>query len=212
MRISVIDCEGITERVGGTNRKKLTIVWIKKVHFLVFDTKSKQLDCQKTFNIKMPIPFNKLSRNAQKQWNYTHRIHECTWDFPGHDYEKVLSFITIQLKNVQKIYAKGKFLEERFLNDVGMYGSSIVQKDWIEPKKYPIIDLNMFGIEKFDHSLYRYMKMFQKSIENHGCVKNVERMQIVIYNYENGLPIPHDPQQECGYFLSKIIDKQLYLE
>ena len=111
--IAFIDTEGITVRIGGSNKNKITTSWIKRGCILLYYCETKIIQ---TYNFVVNLPhFKTMDNNVKKQWKYTHKIHKTNWNEKGEDYKTVLKFVHSMVEGMDFIFAKGKFLEERFL-------------------------------------------------------------------------------------------------
>lgn len=209
-RIAVIDTEGINVRVGGSNRNKVTTCWIKKGCLQVYDF-STGLTYVHNFMVKFPS-WDIMEEKVKKQWIHTHAIHKLSWEDTPESYEdwadcsygtceEILLELGNALVGVDVIFAKGKYLEDRFLNNLGMCGDEISKVEMGGRKReYHIKDLNDYGVEKYDKYLYdkicRGVKKYpERKLNWYG--------ELIVYNYENDLPIPHDPEKECDYFLKE---------
>jgi hypothetical protein len=199
-KLAVFDTEGICVRTGGTNRSKKTTIWTRKAHLIVWDCLNKEIVFDKGWKIKMPVKFNDLDEKTKSQWRHTHPIHECQWDGSGTPYAEVLEEIKKEIKD-SEVWAKGKFLEDRFLNNKGMYGESICQRNWCGREIY-VNELNGHGIKKFDDSMYQYYK-WVRGLGMYILTGSIG--EIVIRNYEQNLPLPHSPERECMYFLGELL-------
>lgn len=222
--IAVIDTEGIVSSVGGCGKYKTTTCYIRLVNLLIGDPTTEKLIVNKKWIVALPIKFESLPEKVKKQWRYTHRIHKQYWGQDGIKYESLLKIIRemLLIYNVEKIYAKGKLLEDRFLNKGGMYGETICYREWKYDKKtLRITDLNNYGVEKFDKHLFELSYFLENANFLFNNVKNLFKWagkrikedsllrKIIIYNYKNGLPCPHDPEEECKYFFTQIIEKKI---
>jgi len=200
-KIAIIDIEGISVKTGGSNRQKQTTIWISKAHLIIWDCKMKCVTFNGGWKIAMPIEFSKVDKKTRMQWNYTHKIHNSQWNQEGVLYSQVLKKIKEKIKGAE-VWAKGKFLEDRFLNNKGMYGESICQRQWTGREIY-VNELNDLGIKKFDDAMYQYYKWIQevKGISlKYGSVGD-----IVMRRNKNDV-IPHDPKRECEYFLGELLN------
>ena len=202
MKISVIDTEGIAVRTGGTKSKKQTTVWVKKVAIIVWI--DGQIDTEREYTISFPKKWNEIDNNTRKSWSYTHKIHNQRWDQPGVPYRDSLNEI-MELVSGGEVWAKGKFLEDRFINNIGMYGESFCQKDFAKRSIF-VNELNYLRyrngkkIDKYDTAVYKFYKW---NLSNgHHISKYAENF---ISNYQQGIPCHHDPINECNYFLGELL-------
>jgi len=197
---AIIDMEGHVFKTGGSNRYKETTFYPLSCHLLIKDMINNKELFSKTYKIKPSIKFEDLAPEHKEQYERFKIIHRRTWNAPGKNWMKVWEDIVSTIAEcwVDGIYAKGKYLEERFLNRAGIDGETIITREWrMEKKDFHIIELNDFGIRKFDDYQYKRWKVMPENKRNWV-------MDLIIHNYEHGLPCPHHPKLECEYFMSEL--------
>jgi len=206
-RIAIIDTEGITTRVGGTNRRKSTTIWIRKASLLVWDCESRQIDFEKTWHIAMPVQWSRLPQKTKKMWNFCYKIHGCRWTTKGEPYLKVLREIRSEIEGCE-VWAKGKLLEDRFLNNVGMYGEPVCHSLGYT-RELHVKELNDLGVAKYDTALENFCLEMEKQGAvregKQGAVRDGNLTDRVLKALKSGKRLSHDPQQECRYFLGELL-------
>lgn len=203
-QIAIIDSEGIFETTGGSKKNKQTTLWVKKFAMVIYDPDENSIPFEKVWYIKMPIRFSELSEKTRRQWKYTHRIHQCTWDDDGITPYNLFWELDHLLSNVRCIYAKGKYMEERFINQIGLYGNSVYKDEYkVTPKTYIVKDLNKCNIRKYDDILYK------RACYEYANGIRMKLNTIIIDNTMNRLPLPHSPLDECKEFLYEMINKRI---
>jgi hypothetical protein len=205
MKIAVIDTEGITVGLGGSRKYKKSTCWISEVALVVYNTKIWTIDVSLRHKIRMPIPYWKTCRKTKNQWNFAQKFGNKKWNTrDGLCYKESLKIIEEVLKTCDEVWAKGKVLENRFLNDIGMYGTPVVYRDRI-PSDIKIFVQELNGIIKktFDAAMYEYYSLLAS--EKGVTFRAGSFAANVMDNYPKGLPCPHDPTRECEYFLSELL-------
>lgn len=183
-KYAVIDSEGIivTDKSRYiSNKYKHTTCFVRKIAMILFDPENMQNEPE-TFEWLISLP-REVDPSVIKRWKQGEKFHGLKWESDGKEYLEVLRIIQSKLKNVDRIFAKGNYMETRVLNNLGMYNNSICLKFSPGPYEYEIEDLNYHGVDKYDDA----MKKFQ--LKQGGDIK-----------FEK-----HDPLRECWYFMGEIL-------
>ena len=101
------------------------------------------------------------------------------FDQDGIKYKNLLKILDKKLKNVDRIFAKGKMMEDRFLNNIGMMGEGVWWKDGGFERKYQIEDLNHYFCPKFPepvHNPREEVSFFLKYVEKLYLRKTIKKI------------------------------------
>ena len=129
MKIAVIDTEGIQVGLGGSKQYKESTCWISDVALVVYDTKIGTITRSLKHKIRMPVSYREVDEKTREIWTYSQRFAKKMWDSRyGLSYEESMDIIGGILDDCDEIWAKGKIMENRFLNNLGMYGKSFCYK------------------------------------------------------------------------------------
>jgi hypothetical protein len=205
MKIAIIDTEGIIVALGGPKSRRTTTVWTSDVAVIVYDSYEDTIVDSVNHRIKMPIPFYEASAKTRRQWTNSQKFSSKMWSsIVGISYQDSLKEIRKILLDCNEVWAKGKHIEVRFLNDLGMYGKGYVYKNR-KPQDIQIFVNELNGIVKvkYDTAMYNFYKKLQK-----GRVTIIKGTvgDMVLRNYPRALPCIHNnPMRECHYFLSELL-------
>jgi len=197
--ITIIDseCLILTDEHQSSNKYKYTTVYYRKIALIQMDLSDMGLEpLQKEWTISMGISLedlNKKNPTAKKRWKDSQAIHGLDWGLDGEDVYKVAKEIK-KIASGGKIWAKGAYLEDRLMKQIGLQGKYICWRHENWGKKILVCDLNNIeGIEKVDTAMYRFKCEWKKRF---GFAKRG--------NFDF-----HNPIIEVRHFLSEYVKKTL---
>ena len=130
VKVGVVDCEGIlvTDKTKYySNKYKSTTLFAKKVALCIVDTGDDTTE-PSTYSWTLNFPkWDDVPKNYTTQWKKSHRYHNYSWGAVGVDYSQFFKEFAILTKGV-KLYAKGKLMEQRLVNNIGLFGESVCMK------------------------------------------------------------------------------------
>lgn len=131
MKIAILTCDGVISCLSQFGDIRNTSCFVKKIRVMICDIKNKVIIDDRTFKISMEMDWNDVPIKVRNSWVACCHIHKCIWNCNGKKYQSVLRIIReiFLINNIKKIFSKGP-LVERFLNKGGMYGETILYKEW----------------------------------------------------------------------------------